>query len=771
MPETVNRGRWTTPSPQGAWKVVQEVLRQPDVWLRIGLVVAFTSVLYVIMMAWNPAFQYRTRIAPQRNLHARTTFEAVDRDATVLARGQAREKFPCFYVNQPRPLDKIRQGLIDDLFEVKHKSYAEQSSDNLWPRFLSIDPTTNSPDPLEDTQKVYEKFRNGLLKDETLTATAKSVENAFGDIQRYGLLKTLEHDLEDGSMEEIQVYVSTPEDAIRVDVTQVRVAETLDNLKNSLLEELSKNSEMITEPSVVAEHIFNWLKPRLPITLTWDEDNSDLGQKAAAKEVPKKLKQYLPGDPLEKLSYQEGVDEPIIRAMEPLDEKDIELLVAEHDAYTSSQTTTQRLIRTASFFGLFGAIAAMVCGYLYFRDKSLLDDFRHFVSLLSLFTFALAAAWIVSYDVNWRAEIIPVILFAVVVAIAYHIEISIFLSAILTLTFSVAHGYGIGEFVILSTATSTAALMCRTIRSRTKLVYVGLVVALAVFPTVLGVQYLLGQPFTRGLMIDASWFAANAAFAGLIITALLPFLENWFGIQTDINLLELSDANHPLLRELVQRAPGTYNHSINVASISEAAAEAIGANGLLCRVGAYFHDIGKLRKPDYFIENQGGGENKHDDLNPAMSTLVIIAHVKEGAEMGRQHNLPERIIDLIEQHHGTTLVRYFFDRATKQNAADGETTEISDIDYRYPGPKPQTPEAAVMMLADAVESASRALREPTPSRIENLVNAIAKSKLDDGQFDECDITLMQLHVIQENLIKSLNAMYHARVKYPDQQSA
>ena len=139
--------------------------------------------------------------------------------------------------------------------------------------------------------------------------------------------------------------------------------------------------------------------------------------------------------------------------------------------------------------------------------------------------------------------------------------------------------------------------------------------------------------------------------------------------------------------------------------------------------------------------------------------------------MARQHNLPQRIIDLIEQHHGSTLVSYFFDRATRQSEVDEDSTEVSEIDYRYPGPKPQTPEAAVMMLADAVESASRALREPTPSRIENLVNDIAKKKLDDGQFDECEITLQQLHVIQENLIKSLNAMYHARVKYPDQQSA
>ena len=169
---------------------------------------------------------------------------------------------------------------------------------------------------------------------------------------------------------------------------------------------------------------------------------------------------------------------------------------------------------------------------------------------------------------------------------------------------------------------------------------------------------------------------------------------------------------------------------------------------MLCRVGAYFHDIGKLRKPEDFIENQGGGENKHDDLNPTMSTLVITNHVKEGSEIARTHRLPQRIVDLIEQHHGTTLVEYFYRRAADQKEQAGDSTEVEEKDYRYPGPKPQSREAAVMMMADAVESASRALREPTPARIESLVGEIVKKMLDDGQFDECEITLLELRKIE-----------------------
>jgi putative nucleotidyltransferase with HDIG domain len=225
------------------------------------------------------------------------------------------------------------------------------------------------------------------------------------------------------------------------------------------------------------------------------------------------------------------------------------------------------------------------------------------------------------------------------------------------------------------------------------------------------------------------------------------------------------------MQELVRRAPGTYNHSINVASIAEAAAESIGARGLLVRVGAYFHDIGKMLKPGYFAENQVPGANRHDTLNPAMSTLIIIAHIKDGADLARQHNLPEPIIDFIEQHHGTTLVEYFYNRASEQSEADPHAADVQESSFRYPGPKPQTLEAAVLMLADASESAARALVEPNPSRLESLVEEIALKKLLDGQFDECGLTLEQLRTIEESLTKSLTAVYHGRVKYPSQQTA
>jgi hypothetical protein len=259
--------------------------------------------------------------------------------------------------------------------------------------------------------------------------------------------------------------------------------------------------------------------------------------------------------------------------------------------------------------------------------------------------------------------------------------------------------------------------------------------------------------------------------AGFLISGLLPYIERGFGVLTDISLLELGDVAHPLLQELVRRAPGTYNHSINVASIAQAAAESIGARGQLVRVGAYFHDIGKMLKPEYFVENQAPDANRHQTLAPAMSTLIIIAHIKDGADLARKHHLPQPIIDFIEQHHGTTLVEFFYRRASEHREADPDAADVDEDDFRYPGPKPQSKEAGVLMLADAVESASRTLAEPAPARIESLVRDIAMKRLMDGQFDESGLNLTELRTVQDSLVKSLIAVYHGRVKYPDQRTA
>jgi putative nucleotidyltransferase with HDIG domain len=267
--------------------------------------------------------------------------------------------------------------------------------------------------------------------------------------------------------------------------------------------------------------------------------------------------------------------------------------------------------------------------------------------------------------------------------------------------------------------------------------------------------------------LDCLYAGAAGLSVGFVVLGILPFIERAFRITTGMTLLELADASHPLLRRLSVEAPGTYNHSLQVATLSEACADAIGANSLLCRVGAYYHDIGKINKADYFIENQTDGVNRHLNLSPSVSLLIIIGHVKDGVEMAREANLPPSIIQFIQQHHGTTLVEYFYHQACQiHDEKPADEPAVSESQYRYPGPKPRTRETGIVMLADVAESATRALSEPSASRVEALVHELAMRRVLDGQFDECDLTMRDIQIVEKTLVKTLLSIYHGRIAYP-----
>ena len=309
------------------------------------------------------------------------------------------------------------------------------------------------------------------------------------------------------------------------------------------------------------------------------------------------------------------------------------------------------------------------------------------MSLLSLVLITVVVAHIMSQYLWETATVIPLLLFAMTVAIAYQQEMALLLSTCVTLMIVVAVGHEMSQALVLMAAVSGAILVLKQVRTRGKLLSVGFVAAGVALLTTLGVGTLEGLPWEI-LLQNGFKLALCSVIAGSLMTVLLPTVEKVFGVQTDLSLIELGDPAHPLLQELIRRAPGTYNHSITVASLAEAAAESIGARGLLVRVGAYFHDIGKMLKPGYFIENQGQGNNRHDSLVPAMSTLVIIAHVKDGADLARQNKLSEPIIDFIQQHHGTTLVEYFFRQANEQKKGeDPQGPEVDESSFRYPGPQ------------------------------------------------------------------------------------
>ena len=249
--------------------------------------------------------------------------------------------------------------------------------------------------------------------------------------------------------------------------------------------------------------------------------------------------------------------------------------------------------------------------------------------------------------------------------------------------------------------------------------------------------------------------------SAIMVTGLTPVFESLFDYATDIKLLEIANLENPLLKELFMTAPGSYNHSMMTATLAEASASSIHANPLLARVAAYYHDIGKVKMPDYFIENQQYMANKHDKLSPSMSSLIIISHVKEGKELAKANKIPQRIIDIIMQHHGTSLVKYFYEKAKEKNGGS-----IQEEEYHYPGPKPQTREAGIVMLADAVEAASRTLTEPTPAKIKAMVEKIVNARFEDGQLDECTLALNDLNEIKKSFVKVLSAIFHKRVDYP-----
>jgi putative nucleotidyltransferase with HDIG domain len=448
----------------------------------------------------------------------------------------------------------------------------------------------------------------------------------------------------------------------------------------------------------------------------------------------------------------------------PIQERDLALLHEEELAFRETLSQADHFGRGVALFMIMTMLAGLVSLYVARFQISLVKRFSSVFGMCVLVFVTVTLGLFLSRP-PWHAACVPLTLTALVLALVYNPQFALLMSLAQALAVTVLLQDHVGDFLIKMAGLSVAVLLLRGVRTRTQLVKVGLIAG--------GVYAIM--TVATGLLFEQTWtlIAADSlrrflwgSLAGFLLTGLLPLVERAFGMVTDISLLELADGSHPLLQELLRRAPGTYTHSMTVATLAEGAAEAIGANPLLTRVGAYFHDIGKMLKPSYFIENQTG-ENLHDSLEPALSTLVIIGHVKDGLALARQYRLPQPIADFIVQHHGTTLVEFFYREAIRLQSVAGATPASLEASFRYPGPKPQNRENGVLMLADAVESSSRALISPTPNSLRKLVHDLLMKRLLDGQFEESGLTLTELHIIEESLSKALIALFHARIKYPE----
>jgi len=744
----------TVELPPGTWGTLLGQLRRGSVLLRIALCGLVAVFLLAFTRGWDPPFHYRVNKIPARDIVASVDFDQVDLEATKEARDRARRLAIAMYDQDPEPLVQLRAQLSGEISKLLAAEKFADVDPQLWKEFEPpLAPGTPDPTAEERTAQ-FVRFREAFTEENALEVYSEQLTAVMAPFEQWGLLEALPAEHKDLNFEKLFIRSREPGGegfgaSAGRDVADVRIENAAARLQSSLNEKLAS--------AELAQRTFAWLRPRLMKTLSLDLDATRKAQDEAAAETPQETRPFRAGE------------DTLARAKEPLTSESIELLRLEYEAKRDQQDFGTRIRRTLAVLGMYVALYTLCGFYIQTREPRALAELARFASLLTLVFLTVVIACVVN-QYQWGTDIIPLLLMAMTLTVAYQQEMALLLSACVALVIAICIGHDMAQALVLMATIAGAILVLKEVRTRSKIFTVGLVAAGVALLTTIGVGTLYGQPWSV-LWVNGFTLALWALIAGALMTVLLPTVEKVFSVQTDLSLIELGDPAHPLLQELIRRAPGTYNHSITVAALAEAAAESIGARGLLVRVGAYFHDIGKMLKPGYFIENQSLGDNRHDSLVPAMSTLVIIAHVKDGADLARQNKLPEQIIDFIQQHHGTTLVEYFYRQASEQSDKDPESAEVDESSFRYPGPKPQTKEAGVLMLADAVESASRALKEPTPSRIENIVEELARKRLLDGQFDECGLTLEEVRNIGESLVKSLTAVYHGRVKYPGQETA
>jgi len=396
--------------------------------------------------------------------------------------------------------------------------------------------------------------------------------------------------------------------------------------------------------------------------------------------------------------------------------------------------------------------------HLFFFKKANPRLFLHLALLLALLV--LAAHTLKSYSVLTYSYL-PIAAVGMLTMLLFNdVQVS-FMMAFLSATLAgIIFGFGLNEMLIFFLGGLAGAYKVRNARTR------GVLIEAGIFVSVIQVicAVLINPVVNKDLVLYIlKPLAINGLVCSFVVIATLKIFETLFGEITNFTLMELSDSSHPLLKRMVVEAPGSYHHSLIVSNLSETAADAIDAHALLVRVGAYYHDVGKMIHPEYFTENQMVLGNKHDELEPSMSRLVIFNHIKEGMELAGQYRLNSRIIDFIPEHHGTSTIHYFYQKALMEGGLEG----LEEKDYRYPGPKPQSKETAIVLLADSVEAATRVLDEHTPQRIEDVVRKVINNKFIDGQLDECNLTLREIDTIASVFVRVLGAMYHSRIKYPE----
>jgi putative nucleotidyltransferase with HDIG domain len=753
------------PAPQTSSRF-DELLRDQSLLLRWMLGIGTVLALAIVVEAWEAPFPYREGDYEADGVAARIGFEQENQYATKRARDDKAEDVSPVFISKPEALDVLPGLLRLDLEAAAGK---EKLSDVPPEASAALGlAVPEGPDAAavaaaaKAAQADFEALKAALRpaaegEENSLDKLIKAFEPIVAEMKTNGVITVDElkrNNLRtDGDFSIVRAGKSVAE---KVPSNQVLLGQIV--LPEGRIGRRLDNDPLLRP---IAPILRRWLIRKAVVSLRYDSTLTQTARTEARESAEIVYNKYNPRDIL-------------VPPRSRISKDDLDILRTEYSQLDSRTTLPQRLARGVTVMLMLGVLTALNGYYFYRSERHLFSSAARLAVYLGTVLVALALARFLSFD-PWRAEIIPLVAVVTILAIAYDQVLATITAFTLTALLVLSTTGDLGHFVTLMGVAATAVIPLSAIDSRSKLIKIGFLTALVYLVVSIGLGVLERQALDdiwtdtelwKHSILGAGW----CLVASYLVAGSLPFVENMFGVVTDISLLEMTDVSHPLLQELVRRAPGTYNHSMAVATIGETAADAIGANGLLVRVGAYFHDVGKMLKPHYFVENMTEGQrSRHEQLAPAMSTLIIIGHVKDGVDLAREHNLPRRVIDFVEQHHGTTLVEYFYREATRlADATLDHKADAEESAFRYPGPKPRSRETGVIMLADAVESASRTLTEPTPKRIESLVRGISLKRLLDGQFDESGLTLNEIRRVEDSLIKSLIGIYHGRIKYPDQ---
>ncbi|ATD54704.1 HD family phosphohydrolase [Clostridium chauvoei] len=514
--------------------------------------------------------------------------------------------------------------------------------------------------------------------------------------------------------------------------------EHIQKAKSIVDNEFRKQSFDRNLEDVLKDIIYSQIKPNF----FFDKEKTDEKIREAQKNVPKEI--------IKK-------NQTIVKEGEPITARQIELL---KELGLLDRGGGKNYLYTYIVLAIF-VIVVLLLEYSYISKerKDLFEDTKMMtmISMINLIILVLSRGLSII-----SPFLIPLAFAPILLTVLLDYKVSLVINFLNILLISVVVGFRPAVIILAITSVIIGSTTLKKIQQRNDVLYSTLYMSVISAIITLAAGMLISNNIS-GIVVDTGFSVLGALLSGVLALGFLPFFESSFDVVTNIKLLELSNPNQPLMKKLLMEAPGTYHHSMMVANLAEVAAEEVGGNPVVARIGAYYHDIGKTKRPYFFGENQMGKENPHNKITPNLSTLIIVSHTKDGVELAKEHNIPKVIQDIIEQHHGTTLVKYFY--YTLKNSSENPD-DVKEEDFRYPGPIPSSKEAAIIMLADGVEAAVRSITEPTKGKIEEMVNNIIKDKLYSDQLSNCDLTLKDIEIIRKCFLKVLNGIYHRRIEYP-----